>query len=133
MQTRIMQTFRLTIVVPMLFILFLSSLVFADAKPGFIVLAPDRGFMGNNEIREVYAEFQKSHSDFPAHLVFASRKALSTYLTGAVQALENAGATEIVLIPLFLSEADPNLLATNAGAVFSAPWPIRCKRWLPPA
>ncbi|MFQ5651292.1 MAG: hypothetical protein ACE5IY_15250 [bacterium] len=109
MQTRKAQALRLIIVTGILLAVFGSSLARAGTGPGFIVLAPDRGFMGNNEIREVYHEFQKTHANVPSQLVFASRKALSTYLTDAVQALENAGATEIVVIPLFLSESDPDL------------------------
>lgn len=114
MQIRITKAFRLIIVAGILLAVFGSTFASAGTRPGFIVLAPDRGFMGNNEIREVYQEFQKSHSNFPSHLVFASRKALSTYLMEARESLERAGVTEIVVIPLFLSESAPDLLRAKS-------------------
>jgi len=78
-------------------------------KVGFLVVAPDRGFLGNQEIRSIVDEFKKS---YPAALGLVGRDytgvegEYAAYLTRAAQELKQAGATEIVAIPLFLSEAD---------------------------
>lgn len=81
----------------------------APEKVGFLVVAPDRGFLGNQEIRSLVDEFKKS---YPAALGLVGRDytgvegEYAAYLTRAAQELKQAGATEIVAIPLFLSEAD---------------------------
>jgi sirohydrochlorin ferrochelatase len=79
---------------------------------GFLVVAQDRGFLGNQEIRALVDEFKQS---YPAALGLVGRDAASVdgayagYLSRAAQELKQAGATEIVAIPLFLSDADPLL------------------------
>ncbi|MCC6966177.1 MAG: hypothetical protein IT391_07815 [Nitrospira sp.] len=86
----------------------------AAAPPtvGFLVVAPDRGFLGNQEIRAMVDEFKKS---YPAALGLIGRDytdvdgEYAEYLARAAQELKQAGATEIVTIPLFLSDADPLL------------------------
>lgn len=87
----------------------------ADAAPskiGFLVVASDRGFLGNRELRSLLDEFKKS---YPATLALVGGNysgvegEYAAYLTRAAQELKQAGATEIVAIPLFLSEADPLL------------------------
>lgn len=81
----------------------------APSKVGFLVVAPDRGFLGNQEVRSLVDEFKKS---YPATLGLAGRDytgvegEYAAYLTRAAQELKQAGATEIVAIPLFLSESD---------------------------
>lgn len=81
-------------------------------KPGFLVVAPDRGFLGNQEISALVQDFKK---DYPAALGLVGREytgvdgEYAVYLVRAVQELKQAGATEIVAIPLFLSGADPLL------------------------
>lgn len=81
----------------------------APSKVGFLVVAPDRGFLGNQEVRSLVDEFKKS---YPATLGLAGRDytgvegEYAVYLTRAAQELKQAGATEIVAIPLFLSESD---------------------------
>lgn len=85
-----------------------SSLV----KTGFLLLAPDRGFLGNQDIQDVFAEFKSS---YPAALAFTGREFSGTggdysgYLTQAVEELKRGGASDIVVIPLFLTVADPLL------------------------
>jgi len=86
----------------------------AAAPPtiGFLVVAPDRGFLGNQEIRAVVDEFKKS---YPAALGLVGRDYTGVdgeygeYLSRAAQDLKQAGVTDIVAIPLFLSDADPLL------------------------
>ena len=82
------------------------------AKVGFLVVAPDRGFVGNQEVRELVQDFKK---EYPVALGLIGREytgvegEYAVYLTRAVQELKKAGVTEIVAIPLFLSAADPVL------------------------
>jgi sirohydrochlorin ferrochelatase len=82
----------------------------APSKVGFLVVAPDRGFLGNQEVRSLVDEFKKSYT---ATLGLAGRDytgvegEYAAYLIRAAQELKQAGATEIVAIPLFLSDADP--------------------------
>ena len=84
----------------------------APSKIGFLVVAPDRGFLGNQEIRSLVDEFKKSYT---ASLALVGRdytgleSEYAAYLTRAAQELKQDGITEIVAIPLFLSEADPLL------------------------
>ncbi|MCP9447780.1 MAG: hypothetical protein NNA22_09445 [Nitrospira sp.] len=81
-------------------------------KVGFLVIAPDRGFLGNREVRSLVDEFKHS---YPATLGLVGRDytgvegEYAAYLTRAVQELKQKGVTEIVAIPLFLSDADPLL------------------------
>ncbi|MEQ1628373.1 MAG: hypothetical protein ABL965_13340 [Nitrospira sp.] len=83
------------------------------SQVGFLVVAPDRGFLGNQEVRTLVEEFKKS---YPAALGLVGRDytgvdgEYAVYLSRAAQELKQAGATEIVTIPLFLSEADPILM-----------------------
>jgi sirohydrochlorin ferrochelatase len=83
-----------------------------SSKVGFLVVAPDRGYLGNQEIRSLVDEFKKS---YPASLGLVGRDytgvegEYAAYLIRAAQELKNDGATEILAIPLFLSEADPLL------------------------
>lgn len=104
----------------------------APPKVGFLVVAPDRGFLGNQEVRSLVDEFKKS---YPAVLGLVGRdytgveSEYATYLTRATQELKQAGITEIVAIPLFLSEADPLLKRVMPLLpAFSGGLPVR---WAP--
>ncbi len=97
------------------------------ARTGFLVIAPDRGFLGNQETRELFAEFKSTH---PAVLAFAGREYAGTggdysgYLTQAIEELGRNGISDIVAVPLFLSAEDPWLkkaAARLAGKVRFAP------------
>jgi hypothetical protein len=92
----------------------LASVVQAEpAKTGFLVIAPDRGFLGNQEVAAVFGEFKKSYA--PAALALVGRdyngvgSEYSNYLARALADFKQAGATDILAIPLFLSKADPIL------------------------
>lgn len=82
----------------------------ASESTGFLVVAPDRGFLGNQETHAVVDAFKGS---YPAALAFGGREYgdrpgnYVSYLTSAVEQLRAGGAKEIVVIPLFLSSADP--------------------------
>jgi hypothetical protein len=81
-------------------------------KVGFLVVAPDRGYLGNQEVNALVDAFKQS---YPAALGLVGKDytgvegEYAAYLTRASEALKRDGATEIVAIPLFLSEADPLL------------------------
>ncbi|SPP63380.1 hypothetical protein [Nitrospira lenta] len=101
-------------------------------KVGFLVVAPDRGFLGNQEIRSLVAEFKKS---YPAALGLIGKDytgvqgEYAAYLTRAAQELKQNGVTEIVAIPLFLSDADPLLTRIRPLiAAYSGELPVR---WAP--
>ncbi len=75
-------------------------------KPGFIVFAPDRGFMGNGEVREVYQIFQATMAPHPTELVFASRGTFGQHLEKAASELREQGVTSLVILPLFFSDGE---------------------------
>jgi hypothetical protein len=82
-------------------------------NPGFLVIAPDRGFLGNQETHVVVDEFKRSYSPVALALIGRNYNGVgseySAYLSRALEELTQAGAREIVVIPLFLSKADPML------------------------
>lgn len=75
------------------------------ADTGFLVAAPDRGFTGNTEIRDAFAPFTENRV---AELVFVTDKRAGPYFERAVARLEEAGADRIVVLPFYLSAADPD-------------------------
>ncbi len=90
--------------------------VFAQSQPGFLVVAPDRGFLGNQETKTLFKEFQLH---YPAALAFAGNKygnhgtTYAEYVKEALKQLRSLNATSVVAIPLFLSDADPQLHAVR--------------------
>ena len=91
----------------------------AQAKTGFLVVAPDRGALGNQDITSLFAEFSASYA--PASLAFVGRdyrgvgSEYSQYVSRALIELREAGATSVVAIPLFVSSADPILQRVKAS------------------
>lgn len=85
----------------------------APTKTGFLVIAPDRGALGNQDIQAVFEEFMAEYA--PASLVFVGRdykgigSEYSDYMSRALAELRQAGALNLVAIPFFLSGADPIL------------------------
>ncbi|MFQ5779549.1 MAG: hypothetical protein ACE5HN_02030 [Nitrospiria bacterium] len=81
-------------------------------KIGFLVIAPDRGFSGNQEIEAVVGAFKR---DYPAALALVGSKydgiesEYSAYIRRAIEALNAGGVTEIVALPLFFSATNPVL------------------------
>jgi len=85
-------------------------------RPGFLVVAPDRGFLGNQEVQELFEAFKADLKDeAPSALALVGGNyngvngAYSDYLDKALQMLKAEGATRIVALPLFLSGSDPVL------------------------
>lgn len=100
---------------------FLSFLVFvftpqalaapekSKEKTGFLVVAQDRGFLGNQEIEAVMDGFKKTYPAALALLGTDQPGVAKTYGDGirrAVAALEERGIRDIVAVPLFVSGAD---------------------------
>ena len=75
-----------------------------DVKAGFLVLAPDRGFAGNEEIGDAFDAFAKGRN---ASLVFITDERSSKYVKSGFDKLVDSGARRIAVIPLFISAADP--------------------------
>lgn len=77
-----------------------------DAPIGFLVVAADRGFQGNEEIRDAFEAFA---SGWNAELVVATDARTRKSLDHAFSKLTRRGARRAVVLPLFLSGADPRL------------------------
>lgn len=75
-----------------------------DRQTGFLVVAPDRGFTGNEEIIDEFDLFAKGRN---ASLLFVTDERTQKYLRAGVDRLLNKGADRIVAIPLFISAAAP--------------------------
>ncbi|MCH7761564.1 hypothetical protein IIA15_09245 [candidate division TA06 bacterium] len=74
-------------------------------KIGFLVIAPDRGYMGNEEVRDVFQEYRK---DFPlSSLAFVPYQNPQPFLQQGVRELKEKRVIRIVALPLFLSHEDP--------------------------
>jgi hypothetical protein len=82
-------------------------------KTGFLVVAPDRGFLGNQEIRAVFDDFKITYPT--ASLIFIGRdyagigSPYSEHVQRALDELREGDATDLVAIPFFVSGADPLL------------------------
>lgn len=82
-----------------------------DRQTGFLVVAADRGFLGNEEIIDEFHLFAKGRN---ASLVFVTDERTQKYLDTEVERLLQRGAERIVTIPLFVSPQDPRYrLARN--------------------
>lgn len=73
-------------------------------EPAFLVVAPDRGFLGDEEIRDAFDTFAASRE---AALVFVTDERTRDSLSSAVRPLLEKGARRLVVLPLFLSRSDP--------------------------
>jgi sirohydrochlorin ferrochelatase len=82
---------------------------FKKEKPGtgFLVIAPDRGFVGNNETESIYQKFNK---EYLAKIVYVGRKYdglnsnYSEYIQEALTDFDAISVSNIVVLPLFLSK-----------------------------
>lgn len=76
-----------------------------SAEPGILLIAPDRGFLGNDELAEAFESVREEAPN--AVLTFATRERLEENLTRAVEDLRKGGTMEdFVVLPLFASEHD---------------------------
>lgn len=74
-----------------------------EAKPGFVVLAPDRGFLGNEETREAFEKFAEKRD---AALAIVTDERTRGTLSAALDRVKKKGASEVVVLPLFISAAE---------------------------
>ena len=82
---------------------------FKKEKPkiGFLVLAPDRGFVGNNETQIIFKKFS---NEYLAKIVYIGRKYdglnsnYSEYIQKALSGFNENSVSNIVVLPLFLSK-----------------------------
>jgi sirohydrochlorin ferrochelatase len=96
------------------------------SRLGFLVVAPDRGFLGNEEVRDAFAPFAEDHR---AQLVFATDERMGPYLERAVDELARAGAQEVVVLPFFVSAHDPRLeLVRRLAGRMALPVPLSFAR-----
>ena len=77
----------------------------AGTRTAFLVIAPDRGFLGNEEVREVFEDFATSVDD--AQLAFVTQERAEENLRNVWKSLPTEGQTaRVVVLPLFLSKHD---------------------------
>jgi sirohydrochlorin ferrochelatase len=76
----------------------------SNAGVGFLVVAPDRGFQGNEEIRDAFEAFARRHN---AALAVATDERTRGTFAQALDELKRRGARRTVVLPLFLSANDP--------------------------
>ncbi|MFZ5509786.1 MAG: sirohydrochlorin chelatase [Pseudomonadota bacterium] len=88
----------------------------ADHEIGFLVAAPDRGFLGDEEIRDLFDAFAGKHN---AALVFVTDERTRATVHAALAELKRRGARQVVVLPLFVSEAESRF-ATLKTAVAAA-------------
>lgn len=102
----------------------------ADADGvGFLVLAPDRGFTGNEETRDAFEAFAAGRN---AALAFATDERTRGNLAEALEALIARGARKVVVLPFFLSASEPRFVlarglidpVATGGDRLAAPVPV---------
>jgi hypothetical protein len=74
-----------------------------DPAIGFIVAAPDRGFLGNEEIADAFAGLAATRN---AALLYVSEDHVGDDLHVALTQLIERGARRVVVLPLFLSAGE---------------------------
>jgi len=93
----------------MLFVVMPRTVVADSDKTGFLVVAADRGHLGNQELNAIMAQFKQIQ---PARLALIGKNRqgieddYADYIRQAVTELEQQGVKNIIAIPLFLSGAD---------------------------
>ncbi|HBQ61650.1 MAG TPA: hypothetical protein DD671_19090, partial [Balneolaceae bacterium] len=73
-------------------------------ETGFLVISPDRGFMGNQEVRDLHASFSENYT---TSLSIITPEETDRFLKEGIQSLEEQGADELVVLPLFVSDDHP--------------------------
>lgn len=75
-----------------------------DSATGILVVVPDRGFLGNEEVRDAFDTFT---IDRNAQLLFVTDARSEKILDQRLASLRQSGAQRIAVLPLVLSAADP--------------------------
>jgi len=76
------------------------------SETGFLVIAPDRGYAGNQKVRLAFNSLKEKRY---AQLVFATDERMQPYLSKALKTLKEDGAKKIIILPVFLSASHPKL------------------------
>lgn len=74
-----------------------------EAANGVLVVTPDRGFLGNEEVRDAFNTFAAGRN---AELLFVAGKRSETILDQSLDTLARRGAKRISVLPLVVSAAD---------------------------
>lgn len=74
-----------------------------DTGTGVLVVTPDRGFLGNDEIRDAFDEFAKGRN---AELLYVTDARSEKILDEELGNLTRRGAKQIEVLPLVMSSAD---------------------------
>jgi hypothetical protein len=74
-----------------------------DPSTGILVVTPDRGFLGNEEIRDAFDAFA---ADRNAEILYVDGKRSEKILDQSLDALAHRGAKRIAVLPLVVSAAD---------------------------
>lgn len=74
-----------------------------DAGTGVLVVTPDRGFLGNEEVGDAFDAFAKGRN---AALLYVTDDRSEKILDARLAQLQAAGATEVVVLPLVMSTSD---------------------------
>ena len=88
-------------------------------EPAFLVVAPDRGFLGDEEIRDAFEAFATTRK---AALVFVTDERTTESLNAGVRSLAEEGARRIVVLPFFLSRSDPRYVRVAALLSDASAW-----------
>lgn len=93
--------------------------------PGVLVLAPDRGFLGNEKTRDAMADFREHASN--VGLAFATYEETRSNLNEALSTIDTEHG--VVVLPLFLSAhhalyqtARDAMPAVDSGVAWAAPF-----------
>lgn len=81
-----------------------AASVNGDQATGVLLVTPDRGFLGNEEVRDAFDTYARDRN---AELLFLSGVHSEAVLDEALAALEQRGAKRIDVLPLMLSATDP--------------------------
>ncbi|RMH39584.1 MAG: cobalamin biosynthesis protein CbiX [Deltaproteobacteria bacterium] len=84
----------------------------------FLVVAPDRGFLGNEEVRDAVAKLEREH---PSEVVFVTDERTRAQIDAALARLRQRGATRMIVLPLFITEAHPRWALARALLRDTAP------------
>ena len=90
-------------------VFFQPAFAVQDSKLGFLVIAQDRGHLGNKDIQVIFDKFSE---EYKANLVFVGRKydgigsEYSEHIKNAISKFDPKKISKIVVLPLFLSKSN---------------------------
>ena len=92
-------------------------------ETGFLVVAPDRGFLGNERTRDAFNGFA---GEYTAELAFVTKEKATENIHVAIERLESRGVKGIWVLPLFLSPSNVKYgKAEEAISRYVAKVPVR--------